>query len=295
MTKNRIFTALLSLCAIQSAHANQNFDIENIQVFKGGNIADWWSANPTSAILTDKFDNNNPFLAPNFSNGSPATYSLVGLENAADLSKAISESDGRLHLAPDYASLSTNATGAGLSHALGLRLQTNTTSAGSGLNQAETFAVKALFPLVSPLAGNQYGIRLTDSFSNLSDVIDLRVANVGAGDYLFMRKQNFVAGTISDVSSTPLLAPSDAAYISLSLAHETAGSNQIKGYWGFNNASGDLIGSLNSFALSSTIFNGEDHTRFEIRGITAAVPEPTSYAMLLAGLGILTWRQRRSR
>jgi hypothetical protein len=128
-------------------------------------------------------------------------------------------------------------------------------------------------------------------------VIELSwVGNASGGNIVF-RKQDFVAGTITNLGSAPLVAPSGAAMLVLSLAHATPGDAQISGNYSFADASGSLIESFRGFGTTATAFRGENHTRVELRatGLSAPVPEPASWALLAGGLGALGWLRRGAR
>jgi hypothetical protein len=287
---------LLSLGVVSAALASNAaqaaiVDVEHVRVYRGGSFADWLAGNPSTVILDDAMNNGNPFTGPNFSNATPSNYSAINLANPANVGLAYSESAGRLHLNADYATATQNAQGGGAARSLGLRLLTNVSDPNRGLSKTDTFAAGALFAFNEPAAGYQYGVRLGDGFSNSNDVIDLRVVNNGNGAFLSFRHQDFAAGTITDFASSQFVVPNGGVYLALGFAHEVANSNVIHGYWGFTDANGVLLGNVNQLG-ETAIFNGEGHTRFELRAI-APVPEAETYAMLLAGLGLIGAAARR--
>ncbi len=268
-------------------------EVDQLRVYRGGSPIDWLAGTSGTLILDDHMDNGDPLSGPLFTDGSASLYSVRSLRDAADINKAVSEVGGNLVIDPQYALASSNAsnTGAGLS--LGVRLGTDTSNADRGLSRTTSFAVGAAFLYQAPAVGYSYGVRLTDAYSNSSDIVDLRIANNGTQSYIYLRHQDFAGGTIADYSSVVLDVPVGASYLGLGLAQITGGSGLINGYYAFSDKNGVLLGDIVTIG-STTIFNGEDHTQFELRAL-APVPEPESYAMLLAGLGLVGAFARRYR
>lgn len=269
----------------------------HLNVYRDGSSADWLLGN--SRLLADGFDNGNPYAGPNYSGSADtAVYTLQGLAPGANAAQAVREQGGALLLDPGYGASSANALGQ-TGYSLRLRLQTNIVDADRGLPQSRSFAASLRLSLSAmPDPGQSFGFRFADGFSNSSDYVELYVADGGAGDIVVFRKQDFVAGTITPLGSAALgAAPVGASMLVLSLSHGTAGSNQIFGSYGYADASGALMGPLAGFANSATAFNGEVHTRLELRATStvSTVPEPGAAAMLAAGLAGLAWRARRRR
>jgi len=193
----------------------------------------------------------------------------------------------------EYGLIRPNAENLLPNRSVGLILETNTSDPDRGLSKSTSFAAGALFAFQAPAVGYGYQVRLSDRLSNSRDFADLRIINDGAGSYINFRRQDFLNGTITDSIAEPLTVPLGASFIALGLGQEVANSGVIRGYYAFTDTNGNLLGNVNSFG-QTTIFNGETHTRFEFRAI-APVPEPESYAMLLAGLGLMGVIARRKK
>lgn len=264
---------------------------QQFNVYRDGAPADWLLGN--SRLLADSFANNDAYVGPNYTGSAQAAaYSLQGLDAGADAALAVQESGGALRLDPSYGAVSANAQG-GLGTSIRLRLLTNIVDANSGLPRTRSFAGALRLSLADmPDVGQSFGLRQSDSFSNNNDVIELSVSGGASGDSIVFRKQDFVAGTVTVLGSTTLLAPQGADGLVLSISHSTANTDTIFGSYGFADASGVLIGNLTTFANSTTAFDGEAYGRFELRA-TGPVPEPGSGALLATGLGWLATRLRR--
>ena len=265
-----------------------------LNIYRDGTSTDWLQGN--FGFLADSFDNGNALVGPNFiGSGLASMYSLQGLAEGADPALAVREQDGLLLLDPDYGAVSANALG-GFGRSLRLRLLTNIDPSlpNAGLPRSRSFAAALRLSLTSmPNAGESIGFRLSDGFSNNNDVIELFVAEGASGDTIVFRTQDFVAGSIQTHDTAPLLAPAGADTLVLVFSHATADTDQIYGVYGYADPSGALMGDLTTFPNSATAFDGESFTRVELRATTVPVPEPGTWAMFVAGLGLLLTQVRR--
>ena len=230
-----------------------------------------------------------PPVAPSFMCGTPPCYSTNGIFVPADLA------GGKLRLDPlGQGVLTTNAIGTS-TLTLSATLKSSNSNDPlntSGLKSGSTFSVTGIFDLVAPGTG-QYGIRLTDSSSGAPgrDVLDLRVIDVGAGQMAIRYQvQDFVAGTLSKLQ-TVNIDPTGHDQIALVLSH-VANIDAITASFQYLSV-GVLLGAPTVLGTTANIFtDGNIWTRADFRA-TAPVPEPETYALMLAGLSVLGVVARR--
>lgn len=266
--------------AALSAQAGTTMKVNELTVFRDGGIADWTSGQ--NVLLRDSFDNGNPLVGPSFTGGDAAGYTLLDASNPA----TVLESGGQLLMNAGLADLSTGAAG-GVGHSTRVRLLTNLTDPNRGLPQSRSFGVAADLSLEAlPDVGAQFGLRLSDGFSNNNDVIELSLVHRAAGYGVQFRKQDFLTHTITDIDFASLSVPASASGLVLALLHPVAGTNVIGAAYGYLDGNGELVGNLNAFNNYATAFNGEVHTRVELRA-TAPVPEPSTWALMALGVAAL--------
>lgn len=211
------------------------------------------------------------------------------------------ESGGKLRLDSANGLPSANASGTDVITQR-IRLVTNRSDAPedalAGLKIGRSFSASAVFGLAVPGPGDTFILRLTDAHADVTapghqnDYLQLQVRRstvVGAVPEISLRKQDFQAGTITLLGSTPLDLGLGADQIRLTLDHPTPDSNDVFGSWQYL-AAGAVVGS-GSFATPGTVFTGETWTRVDVA--ISAVPEPTSWATMLVGAGLVGWRLRR--
>jgi hypothetical protein len=286
---NALALALSIACASASAGP---MNATELTLFRDGDKASWLAGQ--NVYLNDRFENGDAFHGPAFSNGDIATYSLRDLAVGADPNLAAKEVGGSLLLDANYAEPTAGASGI-FGKSLKLRLSTNITDAGRGLNKSRSFAAVVDLSLQNlPALGETWGLRMNDSFNNHNDVIELYVSSKANGNWIQFRKQDFLAQTVTVLDTTALNMPSGATGLVLAISHDIAGSDEIFGNYGYTDDNGLMSGTLQTFATSTTAFHGEDHTRIELRA-TQAVPEPSGWALWAAGAGVLLTRRRRTR
>ena len=282
--------AVAGLLVAGQVQAGTLMKVNELQVFRDGDVSNWLQGQ--NQILLDDFDNGNPLLGPNFASGDAATYTALGASNPL----TVGESGGQLLLDAALADPSAGATGS-IGRSVRVRLNTNVADPNRGLPLSRSFAVIANLALDAlPDRNAQFGLRLNDSFSDTSDLVELSLVHRASGYGVLFRKQDFLGHTINDYDFEALTLPSTASGLLLALVHPLAGSNNIGAAYGFTNASGELIGNLQPLDAIGTAFNGELHTRVELRA-TAPVPEPGTWALMLGGLAALatTTRARQRR
>lgn len=281
-------TALLAVGGLATAAPLTAFQLN---VYRDGAPVNWLAGE--SRLLGDAFDNGDPLIGPNFPNGQASTYSLQGLAAGADVALALQEQGGALLLDATYGAVSANALGQ-TGRSLRLRLNTNVVDANGGLPRSRSFAAALNLSLAAlPAQGSSYGMRFSDGFSDSSDFIEIAVIGSGGGNIINFRKQNFVSGMITPLGSAPLLAPDGAVGLLLTLSHSVADTDTIYGSYGYAAPGGVRIGDLVTFATPTTAFQGELHTRIELRATAPLpVPEPAAWLLMAGGLAGLVLRGR---
>lgn len=253
-------------------------------------------------IFLDEYnDGIAPPIGTTFINSPNAGYSHTVGDFAGE------ESSGKLTFDPSHRGVATMNPVTGrpegiLFQAAYLNVNTQSTpeTADRGLKLHHTFTVSALFDLVTPGAtaqANSYGLRLHD-FDNSSetgwnDVLDLQVFKdraTGAPSLgLFDRE---FRGTTQRLA-TALLDSTLGDQIELTFTKGVADDPTVYAsyrYW----FQGTAVGPVIPFSASATLFHGEVFTRPGIIAVAAApVPEPETWTLLVAGLGLMAGGVRR--
>ena len=251
-----------------------------------------------SVFFLDTFDDG--FAPPSTPVGSfscataPNCYSIQGTFFDAN------EVGGKLRL--DSANGDNSESAAGTPRiSLRARLLSNRSDdpadVNAGLKMHRVFSASALYDLVIPEPGAQYQVRLTDAHLEPSDAgnqtdylaLGIRTPTAGGPPIVRLFEQNFVAGTVTEIDSAPLNLAIVADQIRLTLSHTVANSTEVFASWEYLNG-GVVVGS-GALDTPGNIFDGETWTRAEFH-ISTPVPEPETYAMLLAGIGMVAWRMR---
>lgn len=202
-----------------------------------------------------------------------------------------------------------NAEGA-VRHEIAVTLLTNVASvtAASALTSFNVLSETGLFDLTIPTGPlfSAYGIRFSDNLPNATPShpdgqllqLFVRYNDTALRAEIAYILQDFGANTITLLGSTPLLPalPAGADQIQFTLGQNTAGGSFFGRYEFFDDGVGlgvHALGSGNLFSDSSFQFVRGQF--FVAEGVTAAIPEPEIYAMMMVGLGLLGWVGRRKK
>jgi hypothetical protein len=224
--------------------------------------------------FVDSFSNN---LTPS----QESFYSVFGsFPNGA-------ESGGLLTLNSDWGGLSPNAAGAARR-----TLSTLGLTGPTDLTKSSDLLIYGIFTAVAPVGPmtNGYGIRVKDAglgtTTLMAEVSVEYLASTGNTEIRFYL-QDFVNGTITTLGQVPLVIPTSADEIALGLMH-SGNSSDFTGLYAFG--TNGVLGNITSFAATAPMFDGTNWVRAGFDAFSAVpVPEPETYAMLLAGLGLLGW------
>jgi len=271
------FIALIAMCWSITSHAII-VNIDQFSITRDG-----------GAFFSDGFsDGVPPPSAPNFASGTAASYSVLGtIPNNA-------ESGGLLQLNSANGALSANATEAPRL-TLAATLLTSTTGGATQLGTGNTLVETGLFSLTIPPGPlfSAYGIQFTDAAgAGANQLVQLFVRfNEATGQpQIAYILQDFVANTITTLGTSPLNLSLGADQILFTLSRPNVGDNNFFG--SFSYLSGGSIVGGGSFATPGVLFQGENFVRGRFF-VAEAIPEPETYAMLLAGLGLLGFVARR--
>jgi len=244
-------------------------------------------------LYQDTFDDN---VAPPAAPGEFATYLFP--------TGAITESGGKAFFNAASGVLAPNAAGA-VASVTRVTFSTNIVpSESTGLKSDQTFSVRAAYSLLdNTVVGDNYGLRLTDrnalgtvgAGTSGDDVLELRVSHLGSGSrQIEFRRQDFLGGLVQPIASFTLTPTFFAAYdsVELQLSKGDINSNAISASATFIPAAGPSI--TVGFLTTGDAFRGENWTRAELFASQAPIPEPGTYAMMLAGLALVGWQLRRA-
>lgn len=288
----RNVTAACGLIALSSGVAAIEYRIDQLAIERNG----------TAIFLDDYADGIAPPVGTTFINSPTAGYSgVVGNFAGAEL-------NGKLTLDPLHRGIATVNPFTGQPEGirfqaayLNVNTQSTPETAGRGLKLHHTFTVSAIFDLVIPgptTRFDSYGLRLAD-FDNAgpagwNDVLDLQVfkdAATGAPK-LGLFHRDFHGST--QRLETTLLDPALGDQVELTFTKAVADDPTVAvsyRYW----LQGAAVGPAITFSASATLFHGEIFTRPGIFAVAAAVPEPETWAMLVAGLPLMAAFARRRR
>lgn len=277
-------TAACGLLALSSGAAAIEYRIDQLSIERNG----------TAIFLDDYADGIAPPVGTTFINSPTAGYSAVVGDFAGE------EMNGKLTLDPLHRGVATINPFTGQPEGiffqaayLNVNTQSTPDTAARGLKLHHTFTVSAIFDLVTPgptTRFDSYGLRLAD-FDNAgpdgwNDVLDLQVfkdTTTGAPK-LGLFDRDFRGST--QRLETALLDPTLGDQVELTFTKAVADDPTVWAsyrYW----LQGAAVGPAVTFSASAALFHGEVFTRPGIFAIAAAVPEPETWAMFIAGLSLM--------
>jgi hypothetical protein len=241
-------------------------------------IDDFSVVKNSALFFQDPFaDGVPPPSAPNFPNGSPASYFVNGTLN---------ETGGKVRLDTAGAASSPGIGGPGTFLFEQALLLTNIDAANLelGLKSDDTFSVTGIFDLTVPTVNHEYyGLRLADfATAKLgNDILELAVRRTSTGlDLVQFFRLDQIANTFTSIGAAFLEPGHDQ--ISLTLARPNTANNEITA--SFFYIDGGLAGPTTTFS-SADIFNGENFTRAAFLAVTP-VPAPEPGTLILLGTGL---------
>lgn len=228
----------------------------------------------------------------------PNCYGLTGTFNAGD------EAAGKLRLDTMQGAQVTTALGnSRVNH--GVALLTNRSDApadvNGGLKIHRTFVASVLFDIALPGADDLFQLRLIDPHQDTSapghrsdyHAISLRRGTgPGAAPEIRFNEQNFQVGTNEIIDTVALDTSLGADQLRFYLSHPDVNGTAIYASWDYLKA-GDVV-ATGGFVTPGHIFDGETFTRASFV-VSAPIPEPGTYALMLIGLGLVGFRLRLRR
>ncbi len=160
-------------------------------------------------------------------------------------------------------------------------------------SQAGTpFLLSGGFALKAPLAGEAYGLNapeFTGAGPYVSDLqsLQLRVDNVGGTSFVRLLTVDYNLGSFAVLGSQAI---STTGHSGLGLYLAYSGTGPIQAYYQY-------LDGHTPFGVPTAVGSSAYTSDARLLGFfaVAAVPEPESYAMMLAGLGLLGVAARRRR
>lgn len=279
-TPGRLLAAGLMMLTLQVAvPANAAiFTIDNFKINRAnGNL-----------VFEDTFsDGAPPPSAPNFTNGNPGLYSVVGVTGP--------EAGGKLNLNTALGAPSNAVGRSGQNSVIDARLLTNIDPINmrNGFKVGNDFIVSSLFDLsvLPTLRREGFGIRLSDGglTPTSNDILDLMIRlNAGGNLVVDFRRLDVTADFVTIIDSVALELGHQQ--ILLELSKLNAATKTITASFAY--VDGGVVGSSFVFANTADIFNGENVTRASFRAQTP-IPIPPTLYLSLVGLAGMIWMRKR--
>jgi len=296
-----IGVALLALCGTVGASLFQPV------------LDEFWIVKDSTEIFRDSFDGGGPppsgpddgWVNPVTLEVNPTTYSVFGLGGIA------SETGGKLTLTPSLGAPTVVTTTFADLATDGVRLlSTNTNNSiteSNFLGIDSSFSIHGLYDMSSlpTITGQSFGIPATDRATGIGNEGDntfalfVGMSSITGDVTVFLRHLNFeqpnnplANAIIASVSIQSLLTGADQIELILS---KEANTDLLSASYSLYDIGDNILGS--DPVGVGVIYNNENYIRAQFSSTDripiAAVPEPETYAMLLAGLGLMGFVARR--